>query len=99
MHLQRITEYFASGKFEKEVSDLSSMLLPYVEKDPTAFYTADEFRSACIVFAKFGMRRAESIRKQISGELASFSDEQDSQDKVDASDLPIIDMGAGVLKI
>ena len=40
------------------------------------------------------MRRAQSIRKQLSGRLAMDSAKQKDSDKVNASDLNIMDMGA-----
>lgn len=43
-----VTDYFESGRFEREVSDLSEMLRPYVEKDPTAFFSADEYKKGCV---------------------------------------------------
>lgn len=61
-----VTDYFESGRFEREVSDLSEMLSPYAEKDPTAFFSADEYKKGCETLKQFGMRRAQSIRRGLS---------------------------------
>ncbi|MBQ8129513.1 MAG: hypothetical protein IJ175_04605 [Clostridia bacterium] len=74
------------------------MLLPYVEKDPTAFCSADEFSKGCETLKQFGMRRAESVRRQLNGDLATISEEQSDRDKVDASDLRLLDMDTGFSK-
>ena len=91
-----LTDYFESGEFEQQFNTMYELLLPYVEKDPTAFYSPDQFKSGCEVLKEFCLRRAESVRKQLNGELSSFSEKQDDKEKVDASDLHILDMGAAV---
>ena len=88
-----ISEYFETGKFEEEIDALYEMLLPYVEKDPTAFYTADEFTQAYKTLKETCLLRAESIRLQLDGKLSTNSDEQSSEDLVDASGINIKDMG------
>ena len=88
-----ISEYFESGRFEEETDALYEMLLPYVEKDPTAFYTADEFTQAYKTLKETCLLRAESIRLQLDGKLSTNSDEQSSEDLVDASGINIKDMG------
>jgi len=88
-----ISEYFESGRFEEETDALYEMLLPYVEKDPTAFYTADEFTQAYKTLKETCLLRAESIRLQLDGKLSANSDEQSSEARVDASGINIKDMG------
>ena len=85
--------YFESGEFDTEIDRLYEMLLPYVEKDPSAFYTADEFKTAYATLKQFCHLRAESIRKQLSGTLSTKTDEQNAADKVDASSIKVSDMG------
>ena len=91
-----ISGYYESGEFDEEIDGLTEMLLPYVEKDPTAFYSADEFKNGCEVLKQFCNRRAESIRKQLDGGLPTASEDQSESDKVDASDISVMDMGAFV---
>ena len=87
-----LSSYFESGDFEKEIDQLYELILPYVEKDPSAFYTAEEFTSAVRTLKQVCMLRAESIRAQLSGELSCRTDEQDPEKQIDASDISIQSM-------
>lgn len=91
-----VADYFESGKFDKELNGVYEMILPYVEKDPTAFYTVDEFKKGYQTFLQFNNRRAFSIRRQLDGKLAADSEKQSNLDKVGGSDLDIMDLGAAV---
>ena len=91
-----VTDYFTAGQFERDFNHVYELLLPYVRKDPTAFYSAERFRSGCDVLKQFCLRRAESVRRQLNGTLAARNEEQADRDKVDASDLSIRDMGVFV---
>ena len=93
-----ITTYFESGEFERKFDELSEMLMPYVEKDPTAFYTGDEYLRGCKTLKEFVTQRVHSIRKQLNGDLSTISSEQSERDKVNASDLHLIEMGASFPK-
>ena len=88
-----ITEYFESGDFEKEIDDIHTMIAPYVEKDPTAYYTPNEFETAYKTLRGICLLRAESIRRQLDGTLSTNSDLQSEADRVDASRFSIKDMG------
>ena len=90
----KLTEYVTGDEFTSELERLYEMLLPYVEKDPTAFYSADEFKTAFETIKEFIALRAESIKKQLAGELSTITDEQDESAKVDASGITISDMGS-----
>ena len=79
-----VADYFESGAFDSEIDEMYELLLPYVKKDPTAFYSVDEYKHGCEVLKQFCDRRAKSIRMQLDGK----------QDNVDASDLSVVDMGA-----
>ena len=70
-------EEIASGFFSEErmtemTGEIEKLITPYVEKDPTKFYSTEEFKEnatgeeSLIEFAK---RRSESILDQLSGEL------------------------------
>ena len=56
----------------------------------------EEFKKGCEVLRQFALRRAQSIRKQLNGELAMDSEKQKEKDKINASDLNVMDMGAYV---
>ena len=87
-----LTSYFESGEFQKETDDLMEMLLPYVEKDPTAFYSADRFLSASKTLQTFCLLRAESIRRQLDGKLSAKTQDQSADDRVDAAGFTIEDL-------
>ncbi len=88
-----ISGYFESGRFEQEIDALYEMLLPYVEKDPSAFYTAEEFTKAVQTLKEFCLLRAESIRRQLDGTLSTKTSEQEKSAQVNASSLQVRDMG------
>ena len=60
-----------------------ALIAPYVEKDPTAFCTVDEFKSGVEALKEFCSLRAESVSLQLSG----------SSDTVDTEDLNLSEMG------
>jgi len=88
-----LTNYFESGEFEEKFDAIVSMIAPYVEKDPNAFYTYEEFETATENLKSFCSLRAESIRKQLDGTLSTSTDEQNSADQVDASSVDMSAMG------
>ena len=89
-----ISVYYESGMFESEMKALRETIAPYQAKDPNAFYSTEEFSKGCDILRQFCLRRAQSIRKQLSGELSMNSAKQNDSDKVRASDLNVTDMGA-----
>ena len=92
--LDRLTaDYFESGAFEKEIDTLYEMIRPYEEKDPTAFYSPEEFETAYRTLREICMLRAASIRLQLDGELSTDTDLQSEAARVDASRLSVKAMG------
>lgn len=87
-----LTSYFESGEFERETNAVIDMIRPYVEKDPTAFYSADRFSSAAKALCTFCMLRAESIRKQLDGDLSTETKKQQVDDQVDVHMMTIEDL-------
>lgn len=90
-----ISGYFESGQFEKTITEIESLISPYVENDPTAFYTYDEFKTAVSNLKEFCLLRAESIRGQLDGTIPSTEEEQENNEDVliDASSVSIQAMG------
>lgn len=88
-----LLRYFESGDFDKEAERIFEMIQPYVAKDPSAFYTEEEFEAAASTLKDFCRLRAESIRKQLDGSLSSKTSEQKDADRVDASSVVISTMG------
>jgi hypothetical protein len=72
-YLKEIANGFFSEKNMNEMtSKLSALLKPYIEKDPTKFYTVEQFEEGISgenSLVAFAAKRAESILAQISGEL------------------------------
>ena len=92
--LLELTDIIDSGEFEKEAGRVRDLILPYIEKDPMAFYTKDKFLKACETLIRFSELRTESILRQVNGQLESRSDMQTEEYKVDASGISIYDMGS-----
>lgn len=90
-----LSEYFFSGEFEKTLRDAESMIAPHVENDPTAFCSRDDFHLAADTLYEVCMLRAESVEKQLSGELPSTIKEQESftGEYVDCSGVDIRNLG------
>lgn len=93
---QFIQQYFDSGYFDEMIDSVSEMIAPYVEKDPTAFCTYEEFQTGVETLKEFCSLRVESIRGQLDGTIPSDSQgqQEDSSSLIDASDLAISDMGS-----
>lgn len=87
-----LATYIESGEFEKETEDLVEMLLPYVQKDPTALYGAERFVSASQSLRTFCLLRAESVRRQLDGRLSTENQNQLPEDQVDVSMMAIADL-------
>lgn len=88
-----ITEYFESGYFAEMMEDVSSMIAPYVEKDPTKFCTTEEFEIGIDTLKEFCLLRAKSIRRQLDGSIGSTTESQSSATFIQAGHLNISDMG------
>lgn len=88
-----ISEWFESGNFENMIDSVSSMISPYIEKDPSKFCTYEEFETGVSNLKEFCLLRAESVEGQLNGHIGSTSDTQQSGELVDAGDLQISDMG------
>ena len=94
-YLQGIVEgYVQSGLFGDTLSETSSLISPYVEQDTTAFYSYTEFETAVDTLDRFVLLRAESVEKQLVGEIPSSSEERTGDTVlVDASDVDLKSMG------
>ena len=91
---EELLAIFESGAFERELEAVSALIRPYVEKDPTAFYTLEEFDAAVPMLKQFCSLRAESVRAQLDGKLSTKTSEQDAAARIDASGLTISVMGS-----
>ncbi len=91
--LGRIVSGYFPGTFESQADRLYQMLLPYVEKDPSAFYTAEEFALGFKTFKSFCLLRAQSVRAQLDGKLSPATFSQNPEDRIDTSGIDMPSMG------
>ena len=90
-----ITEYFSSGYVNNLIEATEALIAPYVEKDPTAFCSYEEFTTGVSTLKTFCLLRAESIQGQLDGTIPSTSEEQQSAENlIDAANMQISDMGS-----
>ena len=88
-------KYFENGYFEKKVAETTRMIAPYVEKDPTAFCSYEDYLTGVETFTKFCLLRSESVRGQLDGTIPSTiaGQEADTENRIDASEVWLPDMG------
>ncbi|AOZ93809.1 CotH kinase family protein [Paenibacillus crassostreae] len=73
--LQQATEgYLLSSTFSERVEELSTMISTYVEKDPTAFNTFDEYQNSVTELVTINDTQVSSIDQQLAGTIASSGD-------------------------
>ncbi len=89
MYHQYFREFLETVDISGMIETAYELIKPYVEKDPTAFYTPEEFETGAATIKKFCDLRTQSIQKQLeTGETVS------QMEYADASDLTVSDMGA-----
>lgn len=89
-----ILGYFDSGYFEEMIDTVTSLISPYVEKDPTKFGTYEEFEAGASTLGEFCLLRAQSIRGQLNGTIGATSDTQEDGTLIDAGDISVSAMGS-----
>lgn len=90
-----IKTYFESGYFAQMIDETIALISPYVEKDPTAFCSYDDFLLGSSTVREWCLLRAESISGQLDGSIPSTQSGQsaDSSALIDASHISAADMG------
>lgn len=90
-----LEKYFTDGKFNNKIDELDNLIGKYVQADPTAFYTYEEYQTALEVFKNLANLRAESVSGQLNGTVPSTAAEQKTaSDKlVDASSVTMSQIG------
>lgn len=90
-----IRGYFESGAFLKKVTQTTEMIAPYVEKDPTAFCSYEDYLTGVDTLTRFCILRAESVRAQLDGTIPStIRGQQEEKGRlIDASSIWLPDMG------
>ena len=90
-----ISGYFESGYFQDFIADTRAMIAPYVEADPTAFCSYEDFLLGVETIEAFCLLRAESVRGQLDGTIPATiaAQAEDNSGFVDASSIWLPDMG------
>ena len=89
MYHQYFTEFLNTVDVQAIIDNAYNLIKSYVEKDPTAFYTYEEFETGVNTMRQFCALRSESISMQLAnGETTS------NMSYVDASALTLSDMGS-----
>ena len=89
-----VEKYFTDGELAKLIDDTANLIAPYVQKDPTAFCTYEEFETGVAVLREFCLLRGESVQAQLEGALGSTSQTQKDSDLINADHLNLSDMGS-----
>ncbi len=88
LYHQYFAEFLNTVDIGSIIDNACNQIKSYVEKDPTAFYTYEEFETGVETLRQFCIMRSESISMQIAnGETTS------NMGYVDASGLTLSDMG------
>lgn len=92
---QYFADFLERMDFDEIIDTTAELIAPYVEKDPTKFYTYEEFETGAAALKEFCRLRKESVESQLSGSIPadSFGQAEDSSTLVDASHLNLSDMG------
>lgn len=92
---QFIATYFGSGYFSGFVARTRAMIAPYVERDPTAFCSYEDFLLGAETIERFCLLRAQSVRGQLEGDIPSTirGQAEDTAARVGAGDVWLPDMG------
>ena len=92
---QLVNEYIGGGGFDAFYERVRSQIDELVERDPTAFYSYDEYLTAVDTLYQVVKLRGQSIQSQLDGTIPSTESVQRSSDAlVDASALDLSVMGS-----
>ena len=96
LYHQYFAEFLDTVDITAIIDEAYALIAPYVEKDPTAFCTYEEFEAGVETLRSFCEKRSESVRGQLEGTIPSTDAGQqaDSSALVDASALTLSDMGS-----
>lgn len=89
LYHQYFSEFIETVDIAGMIDNAYNLIKPYVAKDPTAFYSCEEFELGVETLRLFCEKRSESISMQLENEETSSN-----MRYVDASDLTLSDMGS-----
>lgn len=95
LYHQYFQEFLETVDIAGLIDTAAELIAPYVEKDPTRFYTYEEFETGVETLRTFCRLRSESIAGQLAGTIPSTENGQaaDASALVDASSITLSDMG------
>lgn len=96
LYHQLFAKFLENTDFLGLIDTTYEMIAPYVEKDPSKFYSYEEFETGVSVLKEFCLLRKESVEGQLAGIIPSDKDGQsaDNSSLVDASHITLSDMGS-----
>ena len=96
LYHQYFAEFLDTVDIAAIIDEAYALIAPYVEKDPTAFCSYEEFETGIETLRSFCEKRTESVRGQLEGTIPSTDEGQqaDSSALVDASGLSLSAMGS-----
>ena len=95
LYHQYFKEFLETVDIQSMIEEAYSLIAPYVEKDPTAFCTYEEFEKGVSTLKEFCKLRTESIEGQLDGTIPSTDSGQSADSSlVDASSMDLSDMGS-----
>ena len=95
-YLRKIVDgYFNSGAFEQTIDSLNTLISPYVESDPSAFYNYATYQSGVAELEKLSLLRAKSIEGQLDGSIPATATGQTQNPAalIDASSINLSALG------
>ena len=89
-------EFLETFDLEAMIDETAALIAPYVEKDPTAFCTYEEFETGVETLKSFCTLREESVKGQLDGTIPSTQAGQsaDSSSLIDTTGLNLSAMGS-----
>ena len=95
LYHQYFQEFLDTADIAGLISRTAEQIAPYVEKDPTRFYSFEEFETGVETLQSFCRLRAESVEGQLEGTIPSTEEGQTANASalVDASSITLSDMG------
>ena len=89
-------EFLEEVDLQALIDETAALIGPYVQNDPTAFYSYEEFQAGVSALESFCALRSESVSGQLDGTIPSTKDGQSANPSalIDGSSLSLSDMGS-----
>jgi len=96
LYHQYFAEFLQNVDITAIIDEAAALIAPYVEKDPTAFCSYEEFQAGAAALREFCRLRTKSVRGQLDGVIPSTDAGQqaDSSALVDTSGLDLAALGS-----